>query len=407
MRPEGSPLDKKTTTVLSKPHTPNHLPTGANLLYHLDGSFMNGNAASVRAIAFFLPQFHPIPENDAWWGKGFTEWTNVAKAKPSFKGHYQPQLPADLGFYDLRVPEVREAQATLAREHGIHGFCYYHYWFSGRRLLERPVNDLLASGKPDFPFCLCWANEPWSRRWDGSEKEILMPQDYSEEDDRHHLRWLAGAFRDSRYIRVHGKPLFLVYRASGLPDARGTAEAWRDEARKQGLGDLYLCNVENFKNDHGITQSIGFDAAVEFAPDMLLSRRLGRTRLSRYARRLGLANEAYFNNHVSNYSELIEKMLAKPAPDYLRFPGVTPGFDNTARHSKKAMILIGSTPALYGSWLRETVKRLERSIPEERIVFLNAWNEWAEGNHLEPCQKWGRRYLEETACALAGQDRKQ
>src|SRR5262245_7933162 len=192
----------------------------------------------VRLIAVYLPQFHPIPENDRSWGKGFTEWTNVAQAKPMFRGHYQPHLPADLGFYDLRLPEARRAQADLAQAHGIHGFCYYHYWFHGRRLLERPFDEVLASGEPDFPFCLCWANEPWTRRWDGKDQEILMPQEYSDRDDLAHIRWLARAFQDRRYIRVDGRPMFLVYRASRLPDPARTAATWREEARRLGAGDL-------------------------------------------------------------------------------------------------------------------------------------------------------------------------
>ena len=163
---------------------------------------------SVRAIAFYLPQFHPIPENDAWWGKGFTEWTNVAKARPLFRGHYQPHLPADLGFYDLRLPETREAQAELAREHGISGFCYYHYWFHGRRLLERPFQEVLESGRPKFPFCLCWANEPWSRRWLGEEQDILIAQTYSREDDEAHSEYLSSVFSDERYITVGNRPVF-------------------------------------------------------------------------------------------------------------------------------------------------------------------------------------------------------
>lgn len=206
--------------------------------------------AAVRAIAFYLPQYHPVPENDEWWGKGFTEWRNVSKARPLFPGHYQPHLPADLGFYDLRLPEVREAQAELARAHGISGFVYYHYWFNGRRILERPFNEVLQSGKPDFPFCLCWANENWTRIWDGGDKHILLEQKYSAQDDLAHIQSLIPAFRDERYIRVNGKPLFLVYRAELIPDPVRTAAIWREAAIKAGVGDLYLARVESYDSVH-------------------------------------------------------------------------------------------------------------------------------------------------------------
>jgi lipopolysaccharide biosynthesis protein len=194
--------------------------------------------SQVRAICFHLPQYHPIRENDEWWGKGFTEWANVTRTRPRFKDHYQPHLPADLGFYDLRLPEARQAQADLARQHGIHGFCYYHYWFNGRRLLERPFNEILASGQPRFPFCLCWANENWTRRWDGQERDILLEQNYGDEDDLNHIRWLANAFRDPRYIRIQGKPIFLVYRLSRLPNPARTVKIWRNEAGALGVGDI-------------------------------------------------------------------------------------------------------------------------------------------------------------------------
>jgi len=222
-----------------------------------------------RLIAFYLPQYHPIPENDCWWGKGFTEWTNVTKAQPLFAGHYQPHLPADLGFYDLRLPEARQAQVDLAREYGIYGFCYYHYWFNGRRLLERPLAEVLSSGEPDFPFCLCWANESWTKRWDGVEGTVLMEQRYTVEDDRAHLCWLAGVFRDQRYIRVGGKPLLLVYRATKMVNPLRTTSIWREEARKLGIGELYLCRVECFGNERVDPTTIGFDAGVEFQPDWL------------------------------------------------------------------------------------------------------------------------------------------
>jgi lipopolysaccharide biosynthesis protein len=340
---------------------------------------------NARLIAFYLPQFHPIPENDAWWGQGFTEWTNVARARPLFRGHYQPHLPADLGFYDLRLPETRQAQADLAREYGIHGFCYYHYWFNGKRLLERPFAEVLESGKPDFPFCLCWANENWTRRWDGHDEEILVAQEYGEEDDRKHIHWLVEAFQDERYIRVDGKPLFLVYRANDLPDPVRTASVWKEETRSMGVGEIFLCGVESFAGERDDPRKIGFDASVEFQPDWC---HFGP------ARRRG-ANEVY------DYASVLERMLRKQAPEYTRFPCVMPSWDNAARRRNGATILHGSTPQLYQQWLTSVLRTPEQSKGAEGIVFLNAWNEWGEGNHLEPCQRWGRAYLEATREALA------
>jgi lipopolysaccharide biosynthesis protein len=358
---------------------------------------MNDNKNYLRFIAFYLPQFHPIPENDAWWGKGFTEWTNVAKAKPLFRGHYQPHLPADLGFYDLRVAEVREAQADLARKYGLHGFCYYHYWFSGKRLLERPFNEVLISGKPDFPFCLCWANENWTRRWDGKDEEILAEQKYDEEDDKRHMQWLAGAFEDKRYIRVSGKPIFLVYRASSLPNPVRTVSIWRREARRHGIGEIYLCKVESFTDERCDPREIGFDAAVEFQPDWVnLGTLMRRNRFWTWATRLGLADKSYQTNHIYDYASVVETMTKKDAPSYIRFPCVTPSWDNSPRRKSKALIIKGSTPELYGKWLETVMQKVEIRNPDENLVFINAWNEWGEGNHLEPDQKWGRAYLEIT-----------
>lgn len=360
----------------------------------------------IRAIAFYLPQFHPVPENDAWWGKGFTEWRNVAKARPLFNGHYQPHLPADLGFYDLRVPEVRAEQATLAREHGIHGFCYYHYWFNGRRILERPFNEVLSTGKPDFPFCLCWANENWTRAWNGGDRDVLLEQQYSPEDDMLHLQNLLPAFRDARYIRIDGKPLFIVYRTELLPHPAHTAEVWREEAQRAGVGDLYLARVESF--DSGLDpKSIGFDADIEFAPNW---RRLGsplhRTRLSRFLIAAGLRPDAYTKHTITTYDNMMQGLLSKPMPNHVRFRGATPGFDNSARRTEGAAILIDSTPAKYEAWLREICDQTRRlRNGDERLVFINAWNEWAEGNHLEPDLKHGLAYLKATASALGAMPR--
>jgi lipopolysaccharide biosynthesis protein len=338
----------------------------------------------LRALAFYLPQFHPTPDNDAFWEPGFTEWTNVTRAEPQFDGHHQPHRPAHLGFYDLRVPETRQAQADLARAHGIHGFVYYHYWFNGRRLLNRPFDEVLASPAPDFPFCLCWANENWTRRWDGLESEVLVEQVYSADDDLAHARWLARAFSDPRYIRVGGRPLFLVYRASRLPDPLATTTRWREEARRLGVGELYLCRVESFPSEKSDPRALGFDAAVEFQPDWE-----------------HLAEPQSVETHrVFDYAASAARMLGKPAVAHRRYPSVTPAWDNTARRRQGATIVHGSTPDLYEQWLAGVVARFTPYSADENFVFINAWNEWAEGNHLEPCQRWGMGYLEATARAL-------
>lgn len=357
--------------------------------------------ASLRALAFYLPQYHPVPENDEWWGPGFTEWRNVAKARPQFSGHDQPHLPADLGFYDLRLAEAREAQAALARAHGIHGFIYYHYWFNGRRILERPFNEVLASGQPELPFALCWANENWTRVWDGGEKHVLLAQHYSDADDLAHIKSLIPAFRDPRYIRVHGRPLFLVYRSDNLPDAKRTTGIWRDAALRAGVGDLYLVRVESFSHDIDPADH-GFDAAVEFAPhgqfrmNPILHKGFGG-----WLSRLGLLPKSFSRNRVVRYQEVANRMASTPAPAFKRFRCATPMWDNSARRKEDALILIGSSPARYEAWLSSLCARTNATFQgDERLVFINAWNEWAEGNHLEPDLKWGRAYLEATRRAL-------
>ena len=359
----------------------------------------------VRLIAFYLPQFHPIPENDEWWGKGFTEWTNVAKAKPLFPGHYQPHIPADLGFYDLRLPEVRQAQADLAKEYGIYGFCYYHYWFNGKRLLERPFNEVLASGKPDFPFCLCWANESWTRTWMGQEKDFLIDQRYCEEDDRQHIQWLGKAFRDKRYIRIEDKPVFLVYRAAKLPNPLKTTHIWREEARKIGVGEIFLCRVESFPDEHNDPTQIGFDAAVEFQPDWnKLGLPLRKGRFWNLARKLRLSNTAYERHRIYDYASFVENMLQPSMSPYKKFPCVTPSWDNSARRKNDAVIINDSTPSIYENWLKSVIENVRTKSPDEQVVFINGWNEWGEGNHLEPCQRWKRGYLEATKRVVMNTD---
>lgn len=364
---------------------------------------LNDAAQGLRLIAMYLPQFHPIPENDLWWGTNFTEWTNVVRATPRFSGHHQPHIPADLGFYDLRLPEVRELQAALAREHGIHGFCYYHYWFNGKRLLERPLSEVLKSGKPDLPFCICWANENWTRRWDGLDRELLIGQSYSPQDDLDHIRHLLPILADPRYIRVGGKPVLSVYRTGHLPDPLRTAEIWREEALKQGIGELYLCRFEAWDDRQSPDpRSIGFDAAVEFAPDW---RRAGGQEFAGWKARtlssLRVLPKALRENRLFDYRLMAQEMLARPAPGYPLFRGVTPGFDNSARRKSGAMILRHSSPEAYQNWLEGAIAWTRANQPSNRqLIFVNAWNEWAEGNHLEPDLRFGHAYLRATAMAL-------
>jgi lipopolysaccharide biosynthesis protein len=361
----------------------------------------------LRLLAFYLPQFHPIPENDAWWGAGFTEWTTVVQAKPWFRSHYQPHLPADLGFYDLRVPETREAQAELAREYGVDGFVYYHYWFHGRRILERPFAEVLRAGRPDFPFCLCWANENWTRRWDGEEQEVLLKMHYSRADDCQHIRSLFSAFEDKRYVRVDGKPVFLVYRVEWIPEPRATTDVWREEARRAGIGDLFLLRVESLQSSGTDPGSLGFDGAVEFAPDW---QRRGPLRGRDHALlgplvRRGVLTNYRFANYISTYDALVADMLAKPVPGYRWFRGVTPSWDNSPRRRSGANIFTGSTPATYQRWLERVLQDTRmRHQADSQLVFVNAWNEWGEGCHLEPDARFGRAYLEATRRARATGD---
>lgn len=358
----------------------------------------------LRAIALYLPQFHPIPENDKWWGKGFTEWANVSKAKPLFKNHYQPHLPADLGFYDLRLAETRIAQAEMAKKYGIHGFCYYHYWFNGKTLLEKPIESVLKSGKPDFPFCICWANENWSRNWDGQFKNILLEQKYSFEDDRAHIRYLLPYFADTRYIRVNNKPVFVIYRTELFPDIKRTAGIWREEAIKAGIGDLYLIRAESFEREIH-PETIGFDASFEFQPNWNNQppRYLGNL-FSRLQHKSKIKSSVFLRNQIRYYRDFINLQMSYQNNNvlYKRFPGITPMWDNTARRSTNAYVLHDSSPEEYGRWLNNIIKTFKPYSSEENFIFLNAWNEWAEGNHLEPCQKWGTAYLEATAKSLNG-----
>ncbi len=347
----------------------------------------------IRPIAIHLPQFHPFEENNEWWGKGFTEWTNVSQASPRFKGHYQPHIPGELGFYDLRLDKTRLQQAEMARKYGIHGFCYYHYWFNGRRLMHEPLDRMLKSGQPDFPFMFCWANENWSRRWDGEESQVLIRQEYSEEDDLNHIRWLCReVFNDPRYIRIKGKPVFVVYKYHFIPDVSKTLDLWRKEAEKEGFPGLYLCGMQAIGDGYLHPDETGFDAAIEFQPNWNVVK-APKPFWKRAFEKLGFEIS---HDTIREYREIAEAEAARPVPSFRQYPGITPAWDNTSRRKKNAVILKGSTPELYGRWLQAVLRKFNPFSKEENFIFINAWNEWAEGNHLEPDRKWGDAYLETT-----------
>lgn len=356
----------------------------------------------IRAIAFYLPQFHPIPENDEWWGKGFTEWTNVTKARPLFPGHYQPHLPADLGFYDLRLPEVREAQADLARQYGIEAFCYYHYWFGGKRLLERPFNEILESGQPDFPFCLCWANQTWTGIWHGSPNRILIEQTYPGMDDhRQHFDYLLRAFMDRRYFRVDGKPIFIVYNPNDLPDSVHVTNLWRNLAKHAGLSGLFLI-AEHWSSDWN-PRDAGFDARISVR---LPPRR--RTLQAWATWRHPVRKLRYWYADWRNlptihqYKYISKYLVGEKIPNIESYPCVIPNWDNTPRSGQNGMVLHGSTPELFRQQIRKALDNVADLPIERRIVFIKSWNEWAEGNHLEPDLRFGRQYLEVLLEELCG-----
>ncbi len=339
----------------------------------------------VRVIAFYLPQFHSIPENDRWWGKGFTEWSNVIRATPNFPGHYQPRRPADLGYYDLHVPEVMEAQAALARSFGVHGFCYYYYWFGGKRLLEMPLERMLQTGQPDFPFCLCWANENWSRRWDGLDADVLMAQQHSDDDDAAIIHDLIRYFGSRNYIRIKGRPLILVYRVDLFPDFSRTAAIWRDVCRREGVGEICLAMVGSFDLSQYHPATFGCDVMVEFPPHG------GATSVP--TERFDFTGR--FEGEIYDYREYALSALGRPLPPFTRFRTVMPSWDNTPRRQNRSHIFVNSSPGAFQAWLETAMQHTrEQNAPDQRLVFVNAWNEWGESAYLEPDMRFGSSYLQ-------------
>ena len=385
-----------------------------------------------RVLALYLPQFHPIPENDQWWGKGFTEWTNVARAKPLFGRHKQPRVPADLGFYDLRLPEAREAQAALARAYGIEGFCYWHYWFGdGKQLLERPLAEVVASGEPDFPFCLAWANETWTGKWYGAPNRILAEQTYPGEADHiRHFYALLPAFRDPRYVTVDGLRVFLIYKPAAIPDLKRFIELWNELAAKEGVKGFYFIANESLIPD------VGFSAFIDNRPFLkmprpgfgLLKQAMtwvrgasaqaqsaqpmgdGKQTIQRRPTGSGAQNVQGIRKFVRQAEDAFHRLVRKPKmyryQDYLRHfataptrpcehPVLIPNWDNTPRSGYSGVVLRGSTPELFEELCSHAAQKLQAtSGAERRLVFVKSWNEWAEGNYLEPDLEHGHQYLE-------------
>lgn len=344
----------------------------------------------IKSIAFYLPQFHQIPENDKWWGKGFTEWTNVSKATPQFLNHYQPHLPGELGFYDLRNPESIKSQAELARHYGIYGFCFHHYWFNGTKLLSRPLQTLLANPDIDINFCVCWANENWTKKWDGLDNEILIEQKYSPEDDIAFIDDLIPAFSDSRYIKVAGKPVLIVYRTSLLPDPKATAKRWRQRVKEHGFSGIHLVAATSFEI-HG-SNDFSFDASVEFPPHKLKPKVV--------TSEVTVINPNY-SGTVYDYPSSVKTAKRLKFNSKTHYRTVMPSWDNEARRPANGFSFINSSPKEYSEWLEWACSQTLSNRNAERFVFINAWNEWAEGAHLEPDRKYGYAYLHATSAVLS------
>lgn len=345
--------------------------------------------SDIKVIAYYLPQFHPFPVNNAVWGQGFTEWTNVTRALPQYAGHYQPHLPADLGFYDLRLPEVMRSQIDLARTYGIDGFCIYYYWFDGVRVMDEPLNSFLQDSSLNFPFSICWANENWTKKWDGLDSEIVLSQDYSREKCIQFIDDVLALLQDPRYIRVHGKPLLAIYRPSLIPDIKNVVQAWRQRAVQAGLPGLWLVNAQTF----GVfePEPMGFDAAVEFPPHKI------NARIQEIAPPAPLWNSA-FQGKVWSYSETVSEAKTREHADYPLYRCVFPSWDNEARRPGNGFSFAGANPPDFGEWLATSASFARETLPPgERFVFVNAWNEWAEGAHLEPDRHFGFAWLDQIA----------
>lgn len=358
----------------------------------------------IKPLAFYLPQYHPVPENDEWWGKGFTEWTNVAKAKPLFEGHEQPIYPADLGYYDLRLPEVREQQAQMAKDYGVHGFIYYHYWFGhGKQLLERVAKDVLETGKPDFPFCFCWANETWSGIWHGLSEKILAQQVYPDEKDLiAHFEYLLPFFKDDRYIKVDNKPVFIIYDPNHINEGDPYyISKFRELAKENGFDDLYIMASNKLRDDLLDYKSLGYDGKISNAfqkawgPYIEAKEYISHYKYykNRIKGLIGIKRKKQQQVRMQDASLVVNdlKFEEKNIPT---FPCILPNWDNTPRSGYRGIILTNNSPELFEKQIEKAVSYLGDKEYPEPFLIIKSWNEWAEGNILEPDRKNGFAYLE-------------
>ena len=367
-----------------------------------------------RVIAYYLPQFHPTKINDKYWGKGFTEWTNVTKAKPQYRGHYQPQIPADLGFYDLRLPEIRQAQADMARENGVEGFMYWNYWFgNGKKILEMPIEELMRTAKPDFPFCVGWANHDWSNKtWQKTKRftkdTVFLKQEYlGKQDYTDYFYYLLPMFRDHRYIKVDEKPLFYVLDPDSCPDMKEFIQLWQHLAEKNGIPGIHFVAradsigkadeiyKKNFMNEvkarYDRYIDMGFDAvsSMNFRRAEILATGFFKKIIRNIRRKIfGYA----LNSH--DYMKLTEHYYTdEDKLDYV-YPQITPRKDKTPRAGKNALVYTGSTPEKFRIAIKMALEKIKDKDDEHKILFLNSWNEWGEGSYMEPDIVWGHQYLD-------------
>lgn len=354
-----------------------------------------------RIIAFYLPQYYPTIENDDWWGKGFTEWTNVGRAKPLFNGHYQPKVPSELGYYDLRLPEVREQQASLAKEAGIEGFCYWHYWFNGKRLLDRVFREVVESGQPDFPFCLCWANHSWYKKtWDPNQPNIMLEeqtypgiQDYTT-----HFNDLLPAFKDARYIKVDGKPVFGLFNAVDLPDIGEFIDIWNRLAKENGFPGVYFFGFTYEETYHKKMVDSKIDSIV-FDYMYAYIRKIEQNKFLKIRRKI---REIFGLPNYINYSQYALFVKSIYFDNRRVHPCVIPNFDHSPRSGAKNIILHDANPSIWGDMCASVIKKLKTRDGEDNLMFIKSWNEWGEGNYMEPDLKYGRGYIEELSKTIKG-----